>query len=840
MTREVDVAALVDAMSLDEKAALTAGADMWSTVAVERLGIPSVNVTDGPSGARGPSLPGEGGEPSTCVPCGAALGATWDPDLVSRVGAVLGREARAKGCRVLLAPTVNIHRSPLAGRDFECYSEDPLLSGRLAAAFVRGAQSEGVVTTVKHFVGNDAETERYTMSSVIDPRTLREIYLLPFETAVRDGGSLGVMTAYNRLNGAWCTEDEHLLRGILRDEWGFDGFVLTDWFGIAATAASARAGLDLEMPGPGRAYGTALADAVRAGDVDENDVDAIVTRLLTTFARVGALDAPEPRRPERVDTPAHRAIAREAATSAIVLLHNDGLLPVRREQVGRVAIIGPNADRAVIMGGGSAQVTPPYRRTPLQALRDKFGDRVEIVYEPGLDIDKSVPVLTAETHVAVFAGTELAGEPVIDTTRGTLELLFLGTPSPDLRGAFSARATTRFTPSVDGPHDFTLVQAGRARVVVDGTTVLDGFTDPPPRGESFFGAGSVEAVATVELAAGRAVDVVVEYASGSSPVISAARVGVRPTPAADSVERAVAAARDADVAIVVVGTTNEWESEGHDRTSMDLPGGQDDLVARVVAANRDTVVVLNTGSPATMPWADDARAVVQTWFGGQEMADALADVLTGDAEPGGRLPTTFPVRLEHNPSYGNFPGERDEVRYGEGLLVGYRWYDTRRIEPRYCFGHGLSYTTFTIGEPVASSTRVAPGEPVRLDVTVTNTGTRAGSEVVQCYVAPRAARLVRPEQELKAFAKVTLEAGASETVTLTLDERAFAYWDPGRPDAETLKSRGSVVPTGGGADGDDGRRAQPGWRVDLGVYELRVGRSSRDVAHTVELEITNP
>ncbi|HEX4778526.1 MAG TPA: glycoside hydrolase family 3 C-terminal domain-containing protein, partial [Acidimicrobiia bacterium] len=621
----------------------------------------------------------------------------------------------------------------------------------------------------------------------------------------------------------------------LRDEWGFDGFVLTDWFGIAETGTSARAGLDLEMPGPGRAYGRALADAVRSGDVAEKDLDEIVTRLLTTFARLGALGAPEPRTPEGVDTPEHRAIAREAATSAIVLLRNDGLLPLQRDALRRVAVIGPNADRAVVMGGGSAQVVPPYRVTPLRALRKKLGDAVEILYEPGVDIDKTVPVLASEADVEVFTGPDLAGAPALTSTRPTLEMLYLGAPSPDVDGAFSARARARFTPSTPGPHDFTLVQAGRARVVVDGVTVLDGFSDPPPRGTTFFGFGSEEATATVELAAGRAVDVVVEYASDDAPIISAARVGVRPTPSPDSADRAVAAARDADVVIVVAGTTNEWESEGHDRDSMDLPAGQDDLIARVVAANPDTVVVLNTGSPTTMPWAGDARAVLQAWFGGQETANAIADVLVGDAEPGGRLPTTFPVRLDHNPSFGNFPGERDEVRYGEGLLVGYRWYDARSLEPRFCFGHGLSYTTFTVAEPVVSSARVTRGERVTLDVTVTNTGTRAGSEVVQCYVAPRETHLVRPPQELKAFAKVRLGPGASETVTLTLDERAFAYWDPGRPDAELLRSRGSALP----ARGRDGPEAAAGWRVDPGVYDVRIARSSRDVVHTVEVEITD-
>ncbi|MEY2458927.1 MAG: beta-glucosidase, partial [Acidimicrobiaceae bacterium] len=336
-----DIEGLVAELTLDEKAALTAGEDLWSTVAIERLSIPKVRVSDGPNGARGASAPGEGGNTSVCVPCGSALGATWDVDLVQRIGVLLGQETRRRGCRVLLAPTVNIHRSPLAGRNFECYSEDPLLSGRLATAFIRGAQSQGIATTVKHFVGNEAEFERMSMSSVIDERTLREIYLLPFEMAVREGGSLGVMTSYNRVNGKWCGEDAELL-AILRDEWGFEGFVLSDWYAATSTE-SARAGMDLEMPGPGRAFGAALADAVRAGQLDESVLDDQVHRLLRVFERIGALGEIDDDQAFSVDLPEDRALAREAAAGAIVLLQNGGALPIDPSAVRRVAVIGPNA-----------------------------------------------------------------------------------------------------------------------------------------------------------------------------------------------------------------------------------------------------------------------------------------------------------------------------------------------------------------------------------------------------------------------------------------------------------------------------------------------------------------
>ncbi len=861
MTHDVDQ--LVAELTLDEKALLTAGADMWSTVAVERLGIPAVGLTDGPNGARGPTLPGMAANTSACVPCGSALGATWNPVLIERVGALLGDEARTKVSRVLLAPTVNIHRSPLGGRNFECYSEDPLLSGRIAAAFVRGVQSRGVVTTVKHFAGNDAESERNTINSVIDERTLREITLVPFELAVREGGALGVMTAYNRLNGPYCAEHEWLVRDVLRGEWGFEGFVLTDWFGQGSTVGGAQAGLDLEMPGPGRFYGPALADAVRRGDVDEARVDDAVRHLLTVFDRVGALDDPPDAQPESVDRPEHRALTRVAATEATVLLRNAPvdagapLLPLDPATFSSLAVIGPNADRAQIMGGGSASLAPHYRITPLEALRDRLGDTVAIHYEQGCDTDRSVAPLDLAQLTApdgrpgfgveLFAGHELAGEVLLRTHRDG-RVMFFGDPAPGVDALsgddFSFRATAQFTPAGPGTYQFTLAQLGRARLFVDGARLLDGVTDPPPPGESFFGLGSAEIAATVDVAAGATVELVVEYSSEGSAVLRGVQIGCRPLAPPGGIERAVAAAAAADVAVVVVGTNDDWESEGHDRESMDLPGDQDELIRRVTAANPRTVVVVNAGSPVTMDWADSVPALLHVWFGGQEMAHAIVDVLTGEAEPAGRLPTTFPVRLEHNPSYGNFPGENGEIRYGEGLFVGYRWYDARHLPTRFAFGHGLSYTTFEIGTPqvvegfVDGLAGAGPGAVMRVSVPVTNTGTRRGAEVVQCYVAPCASRLARPVKELKAFEKVWLDPGETTTVTLELDaERAFAYWDPGDRTPDGAARGPAGIPELGGGPSRWRPRAEAGWAVDPGDYELHVGRSAADIAHVVRVTV---
>jgi beta-glucosidase len=839
-----DVEALLAGLTRDEKVALTAGEDFWSTVAVPRLGIPKIRLTDGPNGARGAAF-GPSAPPSVCVPCGSALGATWNPALVEAVGALLGREALERGCRVLLAPTMNLHRSPLAGRNFECSSEDPWLSGRLAAGFVRGVQSEGVIATAKHFVGNDAEFERGSMDSRIDPRALRELYLVPFEHAIRDGGALAVMTSYNRVNGRWVTEQPELLRDLLRTEWGFEGLVMTDWFGIADTAASAAAGLDLEMPGPGRAFGPALAAALDAGTVAGVDVDAMVRRTLTAFDRIGALDSPTEPAETTEDRAEDRALARRAATEAMVLLRNEGVLPLVRADLRTVAVIGPNAHTPAIMGGGSAQVTPHYVHTPLDALRVALEPQATVHHERGCSIARTSRALGSPGLRADGAFTlevlDADGAVVRRSPTSTAQFLLFGAPEGVAGDGWRARLTGRVVAEESGPFQLSVAQCGRTRVFIDGTLVLDGVaTPPPPGGTDFFGMGSTELLADVALTAGQVVDVRVEYAPTGAAVLFATKVGFRYPDPADLIERAVEAARDADAVIVVVGTNDEWERETHDRESMHLPGAQDELVARVAVANPRTVVVVNAGAPVDLGWAGSVGAVLQCWFGGQEMAGALCDVLLGAGEPGGRLATTVPERVEHNPSFDNFPGENGQLRYGEGVFMGYRGYDHRCLPVRFPFGHGLGYTTFALGAPRLSATTWraasgAAGDPLTVTVPVTNTGDRPGSEVVQLYVAPVSTRLARPPKELRAFAKVELQPGASTDVVLELDDRAFAYWDPGQPDWDAVRPRlGNLMGVEGRQPID--RRA-PGWQVDAGRYALLIGRSSAAIAWSIDVEL---
>jgi beta-glucosidase len=862
-------AELLPTLTLEEKATMTAGSGLFTMAGVARLGIRDWATTDGPNGARGSSLLGSGESKATCIPCGSALGATWNPDLVEELGVLLGRETRTKAARVLLAPTVNLHRSPLAGRNFECFSEDPLLSGVLAAAYCRGVQSQGVIATVKHFVGNETETDRWTSNSLIDHRTLRELYLVPFELAVTRGGALGIMASYNRLNGVYCTEQSWLLTDVLRHEWGFEGFVTTDWFAAADTVNSAAAGLDIEMPVGDRIYGSVLGQAVRDGRVPEETLDVLAGRMLSTFERIGALDD-EPRTEQSIDVPEHRALARRAAAEAMVLLRNEPignepignepvgnepaaagpLLPLDIDGLGSIAVIGPNAARAQIMGGGSSNLRPFHRTSPLAALRNRLGNSVDISYSPGCFIEKQPPLLegveirTVDGDqgflVEIFDNMSWSGEPAGTATRDTSRLISGDEPYAGARlSAYSVRARAVYTPSRSGSHRFEVVQITPTRLFIDGELVVDGVTESPPTGSAFFGFGSVPMSAELELEAGTEHEIVVETVTAEGAVFTGLDLRVQAPQPADPLAEAVAAARAADVAVVVVGTNDDWETEGEDRTSLALPGTQDALVTAVVEANPRTVVVVNAGSPVLMPWAMTAPAIVIGWLGGQEMADALVDVLTGMADPGGRLPTSLPRCVEHTPSYGNFPGDNDQVPYAEGIFMGYRWYESRRLPTLFPFGHGLSYASFDIGEPELSSETLVldAGDGIGLEirVPVTNTGDRPGSHVVQCYVRPHQSRLVRPDKELKDFAKVNLDPGETTTVRLTLDDRSFAYWDPAQPDWPDLQAHtAATLPQ----LQDRQRRTEPGWTIDPGRYDIVVANSVADVVAVTTVELT--
>ncbi len=781
---------LLSQMTLAEKVSLLAGTNMWYTVPIDRLGIPSLKMTDGPNGARGAgSL--TGGVKTTCFPAGVSLASTWNTELVEQVGQALADEAKAKAARVLLGPTVNIQRSPLGGRNFECFSEDPYLTARLAVAYITGLQRNGVGASIKHYVCNDEEYERFSISSEVRERALHEIYLLPFRVAVRESQPWTVMAGYNLVNGVAASESQYLLTEILRDEWGFDGVVVSDWFeSVKSTAPSVNAGLDVEMPGP-RWRGEKLLDAVARGEVEEATIDRSVLRVLRLLEKAGVFEHPDTASTpeETIDTPERRALVREAAAEGIVLLKNAGqVLPLAREQLTNIAIIGPNAKVAQTTGGGSAQVNALYAVTPFQGIVAQVGSDTRVTYEEGCTNFRLLPLLDTrlvlggaegnERGLAVeyFNSNDLSGSVAAREMQPASELTWFSPPTGVEPQRFSARASGRFTPAETGSYVFSLVSAGLSRLLLDGREIIENWTQQTPGGE-YFGFGSSEVRAAVPLDAGQEYSLTLEFATKESSLLSAVRLGVLPPVPTDTIERAVKIAAASDVAIVCVGFGGDWQSEGFDRPDMGLPGQQHALVEQVAAANPRTIVVLNTGSPVTMPWLDRVAAVIQAWYPGQECGNAIADVLFGNVVPSGKLPLTYPVRLEDNPAYLNFPGENGKVHYGEGLFVGYRYYDKKRISPLFPFGFGLSYTTFSYNSLRLSAQEISPGDMLQVSVDVTNTGSRAGKEVIQVYVRDKHARLQRPDKELKAFAKVQLASGESKTVTLSIGHDALAYFD---------------------------------------------------------------
>jgi beta-glucosidase len=658
---------LLARMTVEEKIAMLGGTG-FDTKPNARLGIPAIRMADGPQGVRLDASADSATAP-TAFPCGAALAATWNPELVQEVGRCIAQEARALGKDMLLAPCVNIQRVPHGGRNFESYGEDPHLASRMAVAFIQGVQREGVIATVKHFAVNNQEFQRKTINVVVDERVLHEIYFPAFRAAVQEAGVWSVMSAYNKLNGAWCSENARLLTDVLKNQWRFRGFVVSDWGAVHSTVETANAGLDIEMP-TGEFLGEApLLEAIASGRVEPAILEDKVRRILRAMFSIGLFDRRESQAVP-IHTPQQRAVARKAATEGIVLLKNAGeRLPLLPGKVRSIALIGPGANHARIGGGGSAWV-PANAVSPLDAIRARAGKTFQLAYAPGCNL----------------------------------------------------------------PGD-----------------------DEPTH----------------------------------SPAVHAALIN-----------EAARLAGGADVAVVLVGHSERIESEGFDRESLALPGGQDELIEAVAAANKNTIVVLNVGSPVLMNrWIEQVPAVLNAWFGGEEVGNAIAAVLFGDANPSGKLPVSFLKDWKDSPAYGRYPQDNGVARYDEGLYVGYRHVDQRDIEPLFAFGHGLSYTTFEYDDLTVSPKTVAPGQPVRVRLTVRNAGSRAGAEVVQLYVRDVDCRVDRPVKELKAFHKIALKPGETRPVTFTLDQSAMAFYDP----------------------------AEHNWVAEPGTFEVLVGASSRDI-----------
>jgi beta-glucosidase len=809
-----DERGLTAALSLDDKARLLTGADNWRTCPLPAIGLRAMVVSDGPAGVRGVTM--DERNPASSLPCPSALGATWDPALVQALATALGAEARSKGVDILLAPTINVMRTPLGGRGFESFGEDPVLIARTAVAFVRGLHQAGVATAVKHFVANDSETGRWTYDARIAEHVLRELYLVPFEACVREADVDLVMTGYNKVNGITMTEHGHLLGRVLKDEWGFGGVALSDWHAARSTVATAVAGLDLAMPGPDGPWGGKLAEAVRAGLVSEDTVDAKVLRILRLARRVGALgDGGVPNgRGRREPALADPALLRRCAAAAFTLLRNErAALPLDPGTVRRVAVIGPNAVSPVTQGGGSATVPQVSVSTPAVALTealDGLDPQTRVTVRPGCVTWTIVPEppryalrdpATGEPGVRIeFRAPD--GRLVSAEHRGaTMFTWWDGLPAGIGQGHGSIVLRTRFLAAQDGPHVIGAGGVGRLTLTVDGTEVAAGHTGTPADPvEAMVRPGEIKA--TVHLAAGRETEIGVCLRPDDWPQGPVAiRLGLVPAPDDDAMlSEAVEAARTADAAVVVVGSSPAAESEGFDRPGLALPGRQDELVRRVAAVNDRTIVVVNAGMPVLMPWADQVAAVGYAWLPGQAMGAALADVLLGQAEPGGRLPVTIPAAEEDCPVLHAVP-DAGRLEYREGLLIGYRGYDRAGTRPRFPFGHGLGYTTWAYESAVPDTPVLAPDGDLNLTVVLRNTGPRTGREVIQAYLEPPSGDPRRPVRVLAAFAAVTAAPGEAAEARLTVPARAFARYD----------------------------EAAGTWARPPGEFTVRVGRSSADL-----------
>jgi beta-glucosidase len=822
---------LIRSLSVDEKAALTTGIDAWHAGGAPSIGLAPMVTMDGPNGVRGMTAPA--GSSATCTPCGTGLGATWDVDLVHEVAARIGLEAKRSGIHYMLGPVINLARSPYGGRVFESFGEDPTLAAELGAAYVTGMQSQGVAACPKHYVANDAEAHRTTVNCIVDERTLREVYLLPFERVAK-AGAWSMMSAYNRVNGGYCCDRVDMVRDLLRGEWGWQGVLMSDWHATHDTVAGAVGGLDLEMPGPARYFGPPLAAAVRNGEVDETVLDEKVRRILTVAARVGELPAMDARAAAASDAAPQpgdsgeplllsdadgAALVRRAAAESFVLLTNDGTLPLKPAGLRRVAVIGPNAANPCTQGGGAAHIKAPYAVSPLDGLRAALSN-ADVVHEEGARVDfflrpieqldiqdlDGKPGLTIE----FFRGQVPKGEPHTRWHVKSSDLhLFGDLPEGLAQNDFSARMSTWLTPAESGVHTIAMHGFGGRRLMVGGKLAAEEWAAPGAVDIPTAIFEGKESGAEFDLRAGQRVLIEAEiHSDRNDPGLLA--IGCRSPEPADLLEMAKAAAASADVAIVVVGHDATWETEGRDRNTVTLPGRQNELVQGVAAANPRTVVVVNAACPVDLPWADKVAAIVYAWFPGQEFGNALADVLLGTAEPGGRLPVTIARRQSDYGALDTTPGPADELVYSEGVNIGYRHFDAAGIEPRFCFGHGLGYTTFEYDSLTLSAEGLTDGRPIELRIRVRNSGDRAGKEVVQVYVSDPVASVPRPPLELKGFSVVRLEPGQTAEVRMALDDRDLAYWDTGRH----------------------------AWRVEPGRFEIAVGRSSRDIRlrQTLELE----
>lgn len=817
------------ALSLDEKLALIGGSG-FSTTPIPRLSIPAFRMTDGPAGVRSPS-------PSTAFPSGISLAATWDPQLARDVGLQMGRDARSRGLKFVLAPGVNISRSPLNGRNFEYYGEDPLLSSRLAVELIKGIQSQAVSATIKHFVANESEFSRHWSDSFVEQRALREIYLPVFEAAVKQAQVGAVMSSYNLLNGTRTTAHPELI-GILKREWGFDGVYMSDWGATYDGAAAARAGLDLEMPAGTHMNPEAMKRALKDGSISEADIDDKVRRLLNLADRFGWLSTSERDLSIPAYNQAGKAGAVQHARESMVLLKNrDNLLPLDPARTSRIAVIGPNAHPAVIAGGGSGRVFGFSSVSVLQGISDRLGKDGSVTYASGIRSLKalalSTPFMLDATNqqrgirVETFADETFQGPAIAKRTEARFETGVAGfgtelfdaidtLPSEEvlaqLSEAMSKRSnferwSTTFTPQAGGPHTLFVQSSVQYRLLIDGQVIIDA---------SRFSKAALQQQRLTLVA--KPHSIVFEQAGKPEVGRPFWRVGiVRDDTFVDPA--AIELAKQADAVVLSIGFNAESESEAMDR-EFNLPPGQVELIKAIVGANKRTLVVLNSGGSVELEWwLDDVPALLAAWYPGQEGGTALAQLVFGDVSPSGRLPISWERKLADSPSrdsyYFNDPAHPNRIVYRDGVFVGYRGLQNADVKPAFSFGFGLSYSTFSYSNAQLRSLRsTRPGAAPLYEISfdVTNTGKHLATDVAQVYVAPVAPRVPRPKRELKEFARVDLAPGTTQRVLISLDARSFAYFD-------VANSR---------------------WRVDAGEYVIEVGQSVDDIRTQVRVVIDTP
>ncbi|OCF36321.1 beta-glucosidase [Kwoniella heveanensis BCC8398] len=804
---------LLKSLTTDEKISLLAGQDFWNTVPVPRLNIPSIKVSDGPNGARGGSFYHM--TPATALPAATALGATFSTPLIRSAGELLAAETKARNAVCLLAPTINIQRSPLGGRAFESFSEDPTLSGLIAAAYINGLQSEGVSAAIKHFVGNDQEHERNGEDSIIAPRPLREVYLRPFQLAQKHSGPQAYMTSYNKVNGTHSSENKWLIDDLLRNEWGFKGLVMSDWFGTYSVSESINAGLNLEMPGPTVWRTTQLVNhLLKAHKIDPRQLDKVVTGVLEWVQMLAKKNedivyaAPSPEKTRYDDKEADAKLLRRLGAEGIVLLKNEReILPLKGRK--KVAVIGPNAKAKVITGGGSAALRAAWSSSPWTGLQENAPEGLELSYSTGCEGTKFLPLLNEDftcedgskgfdlRHYPVEDSGEMAKEATVVEKWDTSDLFMADFTDPSLGKAFCTEVRATFTAPVDGEYEFGLVVTGKGWVWVDEELIIDN-SKKQTRGDAFFGSGTIEKKGTIKVQKGKKYAIRMLHDNrqpedSTGPAVFAGQ-GVRlgaflKTDPDVAISDAASLAAQSDVAVIVVGLNADWESEGYDRPDLSLPLRSNELISAVAKANPNTVVVIQAGSAVSMPWIDEVKGVVYAWYLGNECGNAIADVVYGHRNPSGRLPITLPKRELDIAANLNYKSARTKIHYEEGIWVGYKHFNARGIEPLFPFGHGLSYTEFEYADlkivEKPSEAKAEGGDSdswkVGVSVQVKNVGKVAGDHSVHFYTCPpaeTATGLKHPQWTLQAFEKVyDLQPGAAKTVTVTLDKYAVSHWD---------------------------------------------------------------